>query len=120
MLNMVRQCAWCLHLINNAGERLSLSPLPKMYNASHGICDICGSQWIEQALEGQETLDVLTLPENDPVHENNPQSIETRDSLRILATLQQGVSGDAVPWPEREGSSPFSPLFSPRRRRAHR
>lgn len=120
MLNMVRQCAWCLHLINNAGERLSLSPLPKMYNASHGICDICGSQWIEQALEGQEALDVLARPENDPVRENNPQSMETKGTLRILVTLQQGIPGDAVPWPEREGSSPFSCLFSSRRRRAPR
>jgi len=48
---MMRQCAWCLCLINSIGERLSSSPLPKLYEASHGICSICGTVWLEQAAE---------------------------------------------------------------------
>lgn len=48
---MVRQCAWCLCLINSIGERLSSSPLPKLYEASHGICSVCGTVWLAQAIE---------------------------------------------------------------------
>ncbi len=48
---MVRQCAWCLCLIDCAGERLSPSPLPKLYEASHGICSVCGKVWIARATE---------------------------------------------------------------------
>lgn len=47
---MMRQCAWCLRMINGLGERISLAPLPKLYEASHGICCVCGTLWIEQAL----------------------------------------------------------------------
>lgn len=53
---MVRQCAWCLCLINTMGERISLSPSPKIYEATHGICGICGIQWIEQVLETDQTI----------------------------------------------------------------
>jgi hypothetical protein len=53
---MVRQCAWCLRLIDDAGERISLSPLPKLYEASHGICEVCGSLWLEQVLREPSTL----------------------------------------------------------------
>jgi hypothetical protein len=48
---MVRQCAWCLCLINSMGERISSSPLPKLYEASHGICSACGTAWLTQAIE---------------------------------------------------------------------
>ena len=50
---MVRQCAWCLRLIDDAGERISLLPKPKIYEATHGMCYICGQQWIEQAIQTQ-------------------------------------------------------------------
>ncbi len=50
-MGMVRQCAWCLCLINSMGERLSPSPLPKLYEASHGICSACGTVWLTQAVE---------------------------------------------------------------------
>lgn len=48
---MVRQCAWCLRLIDSAGERVSQRPLPKLYQATHGMCCVCGTLWMEQALE---------------------------------------------------------------------
>ena len=44
---MVRQCAWCLWLINSRGERTSALPLPKIYEATHGICKVCGILWLE-------------------------------------------------------------------------
>ncbi len=44
---MVRQCAWCLRLINNVGERTSVLPMPKIYEASHGMCQVCGASWLE-------------------------------------------------------------------------
>ncbi len=48
VLIMLRQCAWCLRLIDLAGERVSTQPLPKLYEASHGMCSVCGTLWIEQ------------------------------------------------------------------------
>ena len=48
---MVRQCAWCLHVINNSGEHISASPVPKIYEATHGMCKVCGASWLENALQ---------------------------------------------------------------------
>jgi hypothetical protein len=62
---MVRQCAWCLRLIDCAGERLSPSPLPKLYEASHGICSVCGTVWIARAIENE------TDPVNQPKYQEN-------------------------------------------------
>ncbi len=45
---MIRQCAWCLRLIDGAGARISQQPLPKLYEASHGICSACGWLWMDQ------------------------------------------------------------------------
>ena len=51
---MQRQCAWCLRLMDNRGERISLHPVPKLYEATHGMCRICGSYWLEQAIRDTE------------------------------------------------------------------
>ena len=48
---MVHQCAWCLCLIDDMGERISSLPLPKLYEASHGICSVCGTIWLTQAID---------------------------------------------------------------------
>ncbi len=40
--------------MNNVGEHLSPAPLPKIYEATHGICGICGVRWMEQALGIQD------------------------------------------------------------------
>lgn len=48
---MVRQCAWCLCLIDKKGGRISSAPLPKLYEASHGICHECGASWMDQVVE---------------------------------------------------------------------
>ncbi|MBA2681831.1 MAG: hypothetical protein H0U76_25975 [Ktedonobacteraceae bacterium] len=49
MAAMVRQCAWCLRLTNHLGEQLSATPMPKLYEATHGMCQVCGVLWLEQA-----------------------------------------------------------------------
>ena len=40
--------------MDNRGERLSLHPVPKLYEATHGMCRICGSYWLEQAMRDTE------------------------------------------------------------------
>lgn len=54
---MVRQCAWCLRLIDDSGERISPLPLPKLYEVSHGMCTTCGALWLEQALSSRHKPD---------------------------------------------------------------
>ncbi len=49
---MVRQCAWCLRLINYRGEPISTFALPKLYEATHVMCQSCGLLWME-AVEKQ-------------------------------------------------------------------
>jgi hypothetical protein len=61
---MVRQCAWCLCLIDCTGERLSSSPLPKLYEASHGICSVCGTMWIARATENSTGQGPASQPEH--------------------------------------------------------
>ncbi len=59
--NMRRQCAWCLYLINQNGERITSQPLPnKLYEASHGICGVCGQLWMEQAAAHPTPVPVLS------------------------------------------------------------
>jgi hypothetical protein len=58
---MQRQCAWCLRLMNNIGERISSLPVPKIYEASHGMCKTCGNLWLEQAMQ-EPQLQAVTRP----------------------------------------------------------
>ena len=79
---MLRQCAWCLRLIDHMGERLSTQPLPKLYEASHGMCGVCGALWMEQVLTQGPPL---YLEESDQGTESEPQyaidfAIQYRDS----------------------------------------
>lgn len=50
---MERQCAWCLRFMDSFGEPIS-TPQPKQYAASHGMCRVCGSLWLEQALRNTD------------------------------------------------------------------
>lgn len=61
---MVRQCAWCLCLIDCTGERVSSSPLPKLYEASHGICTVCGMMWMARAIENNTGQGPLSQSEH--------------------------------------------------------
>ncbi len=58
---MKRQCAWCLRLMNSIGEPTSSRPVPKIYEASHGMCKSCGNLWLEQALQ-EIQLQAVTHP----------------------------------------------------------
>lgn len=48
---MIRQCAWCLRQMDHRGERLSVKPLPKDYEATHGMCRACAIEWLEAVLD---------------------------------------------------------------------
>lgn len=56
---MKRQCAWCLRLIDDLGVRISSMPVPKTYDASHGMCTVCGDIWLEEVLQETEKQPVL-------------------------------------------------------------
>ena len=67
---MVQQCAWCLRLIDNMGEHISPLPVPKIYEASHGMCQTCGSRWlaaVEESYGRGETV-VMSSLENGRHH----------------------------------------------------
>ena len=88
---MVRQCAWCLRLINSAGKRLSIFPVPKLYEASHGICGICGVEWMEQVIDAEKSAGMLRHPEQEvnTMHEEVRAEIECQESMtRLLLQLQ--------------------------------
>jgi hypothetical protein len=61
---LMRQCAWCLRLMNDDGERISQYPVPKQYNATHGMCCICGVLWLEQVARDMD-IDLSDLRSND-------------------------------------------------------
>jgi len=50
---MQRQCAWCLRFMDHFGEPIS-APQPKRYEVSHGMCCVCGSLWLEQAIRNTD------------------------------------------------------------------
>jgi hypothetical protein len=58
---MVRQCAWCLRLMDISGQRTSVLPVPKIYEASHGMCKECAQRWLKDALQALEN-ESLPLP----------------------------------------------------------
>jgi hypothetical protein len=70
-MNMLRQCAWCLRLIDQVGERLSAQPLPKLYEASHGMCGVCGALWMEQVLTQASSF---YLEESEQGSESGPHN----------------------------------------------
>lgn len=83
---MVRQCAWCLCLIDSSGERLSSSPLPKLYEASHGICSVCGKKWIARAIENHTGQGPASQPEyKEPRLVSQPEYEEQRMSQTVTA-----------------------------------
>jgi len=102
---MVRQCAWCLCLIDCAGERLSSSPLPKLYEASHGICSVCGTLWMARATENHTGQGPVSRPEytgQGPI--SQPEYKE--QSLSQTATPSKATTG-ALPDYQIAGSPTF-------------
>ncbi|GCF07223.1 hypothetical protein [Dictyobacter arantiisoli] len=107
---MVRQCAWCLRLINGVGERVSLQPLPKLYEASHGICGICGIQWMEQVIEAEGPLGTLRRQEIEAsAHESVYAEVERHESITqmVLQLQEQTPDIKASPRPRRFAKLPI-------------
>jgi len=50
--------------MNDDGERISQHPMPKQYNATHGMCCICGVLWLEQMAHDMD-IDLPDLWSND-------------------------------------------------------
>lgn len=87
---MVRQCAWCLRLINSQGEPISTFPLPKLYEASHGMCQSCGLLWMEavekqhEEQEGQTTEPALTVQSGQAT--SQPEETDSKISLSLFGS----------------------------------
>ena len=62
---MIRQCAWCLRLIDDTGTPLSSEPLPKDYEATHGMCSECGMRWLESVLRNEEIVGQENISKTD-------------------------------------------------------
>jgi hypothetical protein len=88
---MLRQCAWCLRLINSEGDRLSPLPKPKLYEASHGICEICAMQCMQQ----------LTLPDVPEYHKQDAidRCIEkiSREQQETTVSLRRRLQPQRAP-----------------------
>lgn len=94
---MLRQCAWCLRLIDLAGKRLSAQPLPKLYEASHGMCSVCGTLWMEQVLSSltPQVSSVYLEEHSDQMSESIPQDVPSTHYTVDLSIQYQEIS--AVP-----------------------
>ena len=105
---MMRQCAWCLCLIDDTGERISPAPWPKLYEATHGICGTCGIQWMEQVMAADEASEVekgWRGVGNDhpfPEIERQEQQEERHETItQLILQLQQNPTHDPIdPWVE--------------------
>ena len=53
---MIRQCAWCLYLLDAEGMRIAVLPLPSLYEATHGMCNVCGKLWMDQVQDGSAAV----------------------------------------------------------------
>ncbi|GCE26704.1 hypothetical protein KDA_21880 [Dictyobacter alpinus] len=96
---MVRQCAWCLRLIDNDGERLSPLPLPKLYEASHGICGVCGMQWLEQVIESEGSQDTLKGHDDDTSNDTDRPVVERPEPITQMVLQLQGQLPEGKPKP---------------------
>ena len=70
---MVRQCAWCLRLMDSGGMRISSMPVPKIYAASHGMCQVCGALWLEDVLEADGKARLISLLRRESTLSNGAQ-----------------------------------------------
>jgi hypothetical protein len=106
---MLRQCAWCLRLIDFAGERLSVQPLPKLYEASHGMCGACGTLWMEQVFDSlapQVSSLYLERYSDQGTACVSPDSFPLNDTAGLSIQRQEGDVASIV---VRESTSSYSP-----------
>ena len=86
---LLRQCAWCLRLINGVGERISPTPLPKLYEASHGICGVCGTLWMEQVM-AQPTQNTPQRNKEEATAAT-PKGVPSHTVTELILQLQQST-----------------------------
>ena len=86
---MVRQCAWCLRLVNSQGEPISRFAIPKLYEATHVMCQSCGLLWME-AIEGQNEGRTRQTRGAVQAIEATPQP-EDHDNITLSRYLETSV-----------------------------
>ncbi len=69
---ILHQCAWCLRLMNEQGDPIASRVLSKLYEATHGMCNECGEQWV---------ADVMRLDESGEYQEMSAHELLARISL---------------------------------------
>jgi hypothetical protein len=108
---MLRQCAWCLCLIDFAGKRISTQPLPKLYEASHGMCDVCGTLWMEQVFNSL-ALQVPSLYRERYSDQGTGTACVPQDSSSLNGTGRPSIQlqeGDGACIMVCESTSSYSP-----------
>lgn len=45
--------------MDDLGKRISVSPVPKAYDATHGMCKVCGDLWLAEVLQDTEKQPVF-------------------------------------------------------------
>jgi hypothetical protein len=83
---MIRQCAWCLRQIDSMGEPLSSEPLPKDYEATHGMCHECALQWLEAVLRNPcwlQSIEDTAVNEPDSGELSDHQIIHARSRIEV-------------------------------------
>ncbi len=105
---MLRQCAWCLRLIDLAGKRISTQPLPKLYEASHGMCGACGVLWIEQMMSSLATQTPSSPSEGYSKQEIGCGSGDSSYLEYIAGLSSQQREGIGAPMIVHESDNPYS------------
>ena len=91
---MIRQCAWCLYLLDADGMRIAVLPLPSLYEATHGMCNVCGKLWMDQVQDGgvaerreissAQKITELVVQLQKEQHKVAPIISKTRKAVRLV------------------------------------
>jgi len=83
--------------MNSVGEHTSMSPVQKIYEATHGICKVCGTHWLEAVIGSGGGSAVITQSEDGWPH---------------VHCAGETLLPKRTPVPENEGKAPASVLAS--------
>lgn len=78
--------------MDNEGERISQQPLPKLYNATHGMCCVCGVLWLEQMAHdmGLDMFDLWATDDREtPAHLPAVEAIGAQAKQRAQKMLDR-------------------------------
>ena len=59
--------------MDSGGVRISSLPVPKIYAASHGMCQVCGALWLEDAMEADGKAGLIALLKQGSALSNGAQ-----------------------------------------------